>query len=257
MKKVLFYGLLLLGIFLVGVCIPDSYIEVDFQKKNQPPSMEHLFGTDWYGRDLFARSLKGLSTSLFLGATASLASGVIALFVGILSGLSPKWVDQTIGFVIDLMMSMPHLVLQLLISYSLGGGVKGVLWSLILTHWTSLARLLRGEVLRLKEEQWVKVAKKSGKSPIYISIHHLLPNLFPHCMVGVVLSFPHAILHESSLTFLGFGLSPEQSAIGVMMAESVGYLSAGYWWMLSSGICLSLTVCFFAKLGEGLQEALF
>lgn len=253
MKKVLCYSLLLLGIFLLGLWVPEA--AVDFQNKNQPPSASHLFGTDWYGRDLLSRSLKGLSTSLFLGGVASVVSGMLALFVGILSGLSPKWLDTIIGFVIDLIMSMPHLVLQLLISYSLGGGVKGVLWSLILTHWTSLARLIRGEVGRLKEEHWMKLGKKLGKTPLYMSIHHLLPMLFPQVVVGIVLAFPHAILHESSLTFLGFGLSPEQSAIGVMLSESVGYLSAGHWWMLSSGICLSVTVWLFAKLGESLQEA--
>lgn len=257
MKKVLCYLFLLLGIFLCGLSIPETSLEVDFQQKNQPPSLSHPFGTDWYGRDLFARSIKGLSTSLLIGGVASLISGCLALFVGILSGLSPKWLDSALGFLIDFMMSLPHLVLQVLISYALGGGVKGVLWSLILTHWTSLARLLRSEVLRLKEEHSLKVAKKMGKSSLYLSVYHMLPTLFPQFMVGVVLAFPHAILHESSLTFLGFGLSPEQSAIGVMMAESISYLTAGYWWMLCSGVLLSITVLLFAKLGESLQEALF
>lgn len=253
MKKICLISMILCSLVLVGLLLPESSIVVDFSLKNQAPSFSHIFGTDWYGRDIFLRTVKGLSTSILIGFATSLGSAVLALVVGICSVLS-KQGDYFFGFLIDLLMSMPHLVLQLLISFSLGGGVTGVLFSLIFTHWATMARLIRSELLALTQSPWVKLSRKLGKSSIYIAFHHLLPSLYPQLLVGMILTFPHAILHEASLTFLGFGLSPEQSAIGVMISESVDYLSSGTWWILCSGVCLVLVVFLFEELGQTLKE---
>lgn len=255
MKKIVFISSFFLLLVMVGFFIPESLILVDFDLKNQAPSHSHLFGTDWYGRDIFLRTLKGLSTSIFIGLLTSFGSAIIAVTVGILSVFT-KTGDKICGFLIDLLMSMPHLVLQLLISFALGGGVRGVLFSLVLTHWTSLARLMRSEILVLSQSQPVKMAKKFGKTSGYIARQHILPTLFPQILVGMILTFPHAILHEASLTFLGFGLSPEKSAIGVMISESVDYLSSGNWWILCSGFCLVGVVLLFDRLGETCKKLL-
>lgn len=256
MKKL--YGCLVTLVFFVciGFLIPETWCAVDFLQKQQAPSLQHIFGTDWYGRDIFFRTWKGLSTSILLGTIASVSCSLIALVVGVTSALAPTYIDRMLGFIIDLVMSMPHMVLQVLISFSLGGGVKGVLLSLILTHWTSMARLVRSEVLQRKEEQYIKMATQFGSSNFYIFRVHLLPSLYPHLLVGILLAFPHTILHEASLTFLGFGLSPEQAAIGVMLSESVSYLNHGYWWVLSSGLCLVAVVLFFDRLGQHAKELL-
>ena len=122
-----------------------------------------------------------------------------------------------------------------------------------LTHWTSLARLIRGEVLQLKESNYIRIAERLGHSRWYIAFRHMAPCLFPQFAVGLVLLFPHAILHEASITFLGFGLSPEQPAIGVILSESMQYLAMGKWWLaLFPGILLLVTVLMFHFIGQGL-----
>ena len=126
-----------------------------------------------------------------------------------------------------------------------------------LTHWTSLARLIRGEVLQLKESEYIQIAEKLGHSKMRIAWKHMFPHLLPQFLVGLVLMFPHAILHESSITFLGFGLSAEQPAIGVILSESMTYLIMGNWWLaLFPGLMLVLTVVLFDLGGNALRSIL-
>ena len=125
------------------------------------------------------------------------------------------------------------------------------------THWCSLARLIRGEVLQLRSQQYVAVSRKLGKSTGWILKNHLLPHLLPQFIVGLVLLFPHAILHEASISFLGFGLSPEQPAIGIILSESMRYLSAGMWWSaVLPGLTLVLLVLLVDKFGDYLRMIL-
>lgn len=193
--------------------------------------------------------------SIRLGILAAGVSAVIAMILGIVSAVGGKIVDGAVTWVIDLVMGIPHILLLILISYACGKGFKGVVIGISLTHWTSLARLIRGEVLQLKEAQYIKVAEKLGVSRWRIACQHMLPHLFPQFLVGLILLFPHAILHEASITFLGFGLSPEQPAIGVILSESMKYLSMGKWWLaLFPGLLLVLTVALFDVAGESLRK---
>ena len=137
----------------------------------------------------------------------------------------------------------------------MGKGFGGVAAGIALTHWPSLARLIRAEVIQLRESPYIQVAEKMGKSRWYIVRKHLIPHLLPQFLVGLVLIFPHAVLHESSLTFLGFGLSSEQPAIGIILSESMKYLITGKWWLaLFPGIMLALVVVLFYKAGENLRK---
>ena len=130
-----------------------------------------------------------------------------------------------------------------------------MLVGLCATHWTSLARLIRGEVLQLCSQQYVAVSRKLGKSGGWILRCHLLPHLVPQFFVGLVLLFPHAILHEASISFLGYGLPPEQPAIGIILAESMKYLSAGMWWLaVFPGLLLVMIVLLVDRLGENLKR---
>ncbi|MBQ6059353.1 MAG: ABC transporter permease, partial [Clostridia bacterium] len=177
--------------------------------------------------------------------------------VGIASAIGSRWVDSLINWVIDLVMGVPHTILIILISFALGRGLKGLLIGIAATHWCSLARLIRGEVLQLRSQQYVAVSRKLGKSSGWILIHHLLPHLVPQFFVGLVLMFPHAILHEASISFLGFGLPPEQSAIGIILSESMRYLSIGMWWTaVLPGATLVLIVLLIDRLGEHLRTIL-
>ena len=160
--------------------------------------------------------------------------------------------DKVITFIIDLILGIPHILLLLLISVALGKGLRGVALGIALTHWPSLARLIRAEVLQLKESPYIQVAQKLGKSRWYIARKHMLPHLLPQFLVGLVLLFPHAILHEASITFLGFGLSSESPAVGVILSESMKYLAMGKWWLaLFPGLFLVGTVLLFSLYRTG------
>ena len=247
-------ALLFAAVYAAGVLIPDSLADPSFLNTKLPPSMEHPFGTDALGRDLFFRTLKGLSISMTGGMVASLISAVIAVLIGIAAAMGSKRVDNLINWVIDLVMGVPHMVLIMLISVAMGRGLKGLLVGVAATHWCSLARLIRAEVMQLRQQQYVAVSRKLGKSSGWILVNHLLPHLVPQFFVGLVLMFPHAILHEAAISFLGYGLPPDQPAIGIILSESMKYLSAGLWWpAVFPGLTLLLIVLLVDKLGDNLR----
>lgn len=250
-------SVLLMGIYLGGILIPDELTASSFRNTKLPPSLQHPFGTDSLGRDLFFRTLKGLSVSMTIGILSSVISAVIAVFVGIAAATGSKKVDAAINWLIDLVMGVPHMILIILISFAFGRGLKGLLIGVAATHWCSLARLIRGEVLQLRSQQYVAVSRRLGKSSGWILVNHLLPHLVPQFFVGLVLLFPHAILHESAISFLGYGLPPDQPAIGIILAESMKYLSAGLWWpAVFPGLTLLMIVLLVEKLGDNLRMIL-
>ena len=241
-------------IYAVGILIPEDAVASSFLNTQTPPSMEHPFGTDALGRDLLLRTLKGMAVSMSVGLTASLVSAGIAVLAGIAAATGSKYIDASINWLIDLVMSVPHTILVILISFSMGRGLKGLLIGIAATHWCSLARLIRGEVLQLRSQQYVLISRKLGKSGRWILVHHMLPHLAPQFLVGLVLLFPHAILHEASVSFLGFGLSPEQPAIGIILSESMRYISTGIWWpAVFPGLSLALMVLLVDKLADCLR----
>lgn len=246
---------LLAAIVISGVLATDAAMQTDFSAKNLAPSFAHLFGTDWMGRDMFLRTLAGLSTSVLVGLLAAGASSLVALVLGAAAALGGKKVDAAVTWLIDLMMGVPHIVLLILISFALGKGFWGVAIGVALTHWPSLARVVRAEILQCRQSTFVEVARKLGKSRANIAVRHMLPYVLPQFLVGLILLFPHAILHEAAITFLGFGLPPEQPAIGVILSESMGYLSAGMWWLaVFPGLALIATVLLFDAAGSNLRR---
>lgn len=259
-KTIIFAALIffvILGVYLSGALLSDDLIQADFSKKALKPSLEHPFGTDLLGRDMLVRTVKGLSVSISVGMIASSVSAVIALFVGVAAATGRSWLDHFINWVIDLVMGIPHTVLLILISFACGKGLKGVLIGVAVTHWTGLARIIRSEVLQIGSQQYIGVSKKLGHSSWWITVHHILPHMVPQFIIGLILLFPHAIMHESGLTFLGFGLSPEQPAIGIILSESMKYLSSGMWWLaFFPGLMLVVIVLLFDRLGENMKKIL-
>lgn len=259
-KPIIFAALIfavILGVYLSGALLSDELIQADFSQKALKPSLEHPFGTDLLGRDMLVRTVKGLSVSISVGMIASSVSAVIALFVGAAAATGRSWLDHFINWVIDLVMGIPHTVLLILISFACGKGLKGVLIGVAVTHWTGLARIIRSEVLQIRSQQYIGVSKKLGHSSWWITVRHILPHMVPQFIIGLILLFPHAIMHESGLTFLGFGLSPEQPAVGIILSESMKYLSSGMWWLaFFPGLMLVVIVLLFDRLGENMKKIL-
>ena len=245
----------LAAIVVAGLLVTDAATATDFAQKNLAPSLAHPFGTDWMGRDMLLRTLAGLSMSVLVGLLAAGASSVIALVLGAVAALGGKKADAVVTWLIDLMMGIPHIVLLILISFALGKGFWGVTIGVAVTHWPSLARVVRAEILQCRESTFVAVARKLGQSPVRIALKHMVPYVLPQFIVGLILLFPHAILHEAAVTFLGFGLPPEQPAIGVILSESMAHLSAGMWWLaVFPGLALIATVLLFDVAGSNLRK---
>ena len=152
-------------------------------------------------------------------------------------------------------MSVPHTVLLILISIAFSKGATGLLIGIALTHWASLARLIRAEVLQVRDQQFVLCSRRFGKSPFWVATKHIIPHVLPQFFVGLILEFPHAIMHESGLTFLGFGMPPEQPAIGIILSESMRYISSGAWWLVFfPGLALVLIVILIEALGTTVRH---
>ena len=249
-----FAGAALCAVTAGGMLLTDAATATDFSRKNLPPCAAFLFGTDWMGRDMLARTLAGLSLSVRVGALTAAVSAIIALALGTACAALGGRVDALISWLIDLVMGIPHILLILLVSIACGRGFWGVTAGVALTHWTSLARLVREEALLVRQAPCFQMARRLGTPRWSILRNHYFPHLLPQLVTGLILQFPHAILHEASVTFLGFGLPPEQPAVGVILAESMAYLTTGRWWLaLFPGLSLVLTVSLFALAGERLR----
>lgn len=249
-----FMSLLLIAIVTSSVFIDGGSLSTDFGSKNLAPSLDHPFGTDWMGRDMFIRTLGGLGLSIVIGAIASTISTVLSVILGLLSSVG-KIEDSFVSWLVDVFLSIPHLLLIILISIGLGGGATGVIIGVAFTHWTSLTRVVRAEIKQLKTQDYIQISRNFGRSKRWIAVKHFMPHLFPQFILGTILMFPHAILHEASVTFLGFGLSPHEPAIGIILSESMRYLSSGYWWLaFFPGLSLLIVVLSFDMIGENLDK---
>lgn len=250
-------AILLLLVVAGGLLSAPQAVMANFDAKNLAPSLAHPFGTDWMGRDMCARTLTGLSTSVLVGLLAASVSSVVALTLAAFSALCGPRADAVVTWLVDLFMGIPHIVMLILISYACGKGFFGVTVALSLTHWPSLTRVLRAEILQCNQSAFVEHARKLGTSRAHIARTHMVPYVLPQFLVGLVLLFPHAITHEASITFLGFGLPPDLPAIGIILSESMSYLTAGMWWLtVFPGLALVCTVMLFDVVGSGLRRLL-
>ena len=246
-------GLVLLIIFISG-WMTDANLPTDFAIKMQAPSFAHPFGTDWMGRDMLTRTMKGLSLSIVIGVGASVISSIIATILAFVASVN-RWFDEFVSWLIDLFASIPHILLLMMISIALGKGAFGVIMAVAFSHWVNLTRVLRAEVLQINTSEYVALSNRLGRSKLWIAKEHILPLVISQIFVGTLLVFPHAIMHEASITFLGFGLSPHEPAIGIILSESMSYLAMGAWWLaFFPGLALLIVVLLFDIIGDNLKR---
>ncbi|WP_371627435.1 ABC transporter permease [Streptomyces sp. NBC_01116] len=203
---------------------------VDLANKLDPPSWAHPFGTDDVGRDLLLRCIYGLRVSLLVGLVAALTATVIGTAIGALAGAFGGWTDRVVMRVVDALSSVPHLLLGIFIVAMFRPGVWPVIISVALTHWLSTARIVRSEVLSLRSRPFIDAAVSGGASRTRVVVRHLLPGVLPQAGLAAVLMVPHAMWHESALSFLGLGLPAHQASLGNLVQSARGSLLAGDWW---------------------------
>ena len=248
-------GCFIFGILVWGTTMPESAYAVDYGQKNLVPSAAHPFGTDHMGRDMLLRSVKGMSISLQIGIAAAFVSSCIALVLGTLSAAFGGKVDQFVLWLVDLCMGVPHILLILMISVMMGGGIMGVSVGVIVTHWPRLTRIIRAEVMQLRTQPYILAARQYGYSWVTVARRHFVPHVLPQYIIGLVLLFPHAIMHEAGISFLGYGLPLDMPAIGIILSESMRYLALGMWWLaFFPGFLLLLIVLIFDRLGAALRD---
>lgn len=240
---------------VLGVILAPASVASDFTVKNLAPTLSHPFGTDWMGRDMFARTVCGLGISALIGAVSTVLSCLLALVFAGLAAFGGTRVDAAVSWLIDLVLGIPHIVLLILVSYALGRGTLGVAVGVALTHWPGLARVLRAEMLGCLSQPYIQASRALGVRQGRIFLSHVLPAVLPQLICGAVLAFPHAVLHEASITFLGFGLPSELPAIGVILSESMGYLSAGMWWLaFFPGLSLVAVTLLLSRVGSLVRQ---
>ncbi|MCX5167462.1 ABC transporter permease [Streptomyces antibioticus] len=219
-----------LAVLLVPPLVRLDQQAVDLSAKLLAPSWAHPFGTDDVGRDLLLRCVYGLRVSLLVGAAAALTATLIGTAVGATAGALGGWADRALMRVVDTVSSVPHLLLGIFIVAMFRPGVWPVVVSVALTHWLSTARIVRAEVLSLRSRPYIDAAVSGGASRWRVLVRHLLPGVLPQAALAAVLMVPHAMWHESALSFLGLGLPTHTASLGTLIQSARGSLLAGQWW---------------------------
>ncbi|NUV52533.1 ABC transporter permease [Streptomyces coelicolor] len=244
-----------LAVLLVPPLVQLDQQAVDLAAKLRPPSWAHPFGTDDVGRDLLLRCVYGLRVSLLVGVVAALTATVIGTAVGAAAGALGGWADRLVMRLVDTLSSVPHLLLGIFIVAMFRPGVWPVVISVALTHWLSTARIVRAEVLSLRSRPFVDAAVSGGASRWRVTVRHLLPGVLPQAGLAAVLMVPHAMWHESALSFLGLGLPTHTASLGTLIQGARGSLLAGQWWpTLFPGLFLILPTLAIAGLAGVWRE---
>ena len=222
------------------------------------PNEEFIFGNDDLGRDVFVRTLFGARVSLTIALLATGIELVIGVTLGMLAGFGRGWIDTAISRFIDLILSIPFLLLGISLSVVLGGGQTLIVFVIAFFGWPYIARIVRGQTLSLRESQFVEAAYSLGAPSRWIMFREILPNLIAPIIIYATLIIPQNILGEAALSFLGVGVKPPTAAWGQMLASATSYVSAGaaWWFMFWPGLALFITVLGFNLLGDGLRDAL-
>ena len=220
-------------------------------------SGEHLLGTDHVGRDVLSRLIFGARVSMVVGFTAVVVAGVIGTWLGILSGYLGGWVDQVIMRITDTWLALPALTFAIFLAAIVGPSEMNIVIILGAVYWTRYARVIRGEVLSLKEREFVRLAIVAGCSTRTIMCRHILPNVLNSAIVLATLMLGVVIVTEAALSFLGVGVPPPKPAWGLMLADGKKGLMVGYWWLtVLPGMCIMLMVLSANLLGDWLRVKL-
>ena len=235
---------------------PYEYDAQDFMVSDEPPSMAHWFGTDMFGRDLLVRVLYGARISLAVGFLASFISLFIGVIYGGISGFAGGKTDNVMMSIVDVIYSVPVMIYVILLMVVVGPGLKSIFITLGISYWAPMARIVRAEVMRLKNEEFILAARVIGASPRRILLRHLIPNAMGSVLVTLTFSIPGAIFTESFLSFVGLGVSAPMASWGVLCSDAVGALSVYPWQLFFPAGAISITILAFNFLGDGLRDAL-
>lgn len=205
----------------------------DFTQARQAPSLEHWFGTDHSGRDLFVWTASGLRVSLLIAAVCAVLATLVGVAAGATAATLGGRIDRIVMRTTDGVNALPHLLLGIVIVALFAGSIPAIIASIALTHWPQVARIVRADILTARESGYVDSAYLWGSSRWQVAREHLIPAAAPQALIAVVMLLPHAIWHEATLSFLGLGLPPDEASIGTLLEIARGDLLTGAWWTLT------------------------
>jgi ABC-type dipeptide/oligopeptide/nickel transport system permease subunit len=247
---------LMLGVAIFGpFFVKTNPLEMNVMDRLQPPSAQHWFGTDSFGRDLFSRIIYGARISLEIGLSVTIISGIAGIFIGLISGYYKK-LDSVLMRIMDAMMSFPALLLAMVLVASLGSGLQNIILALAITSIPKVGRMVRGVVLSVKQMEHVEAAEVIGAKDNRIMFFHILPLSLSPAIVQLTSIMANTVLSEASLTFLGVGLQPDIPSWGNIINEGRMLLQQAPWLTVIPGLCIMITVLAFNLVGDSLRDLL-
>lgn len=253
----LYTVIVIIGVAVVGPWMSHlSYSDQDLMQTNQAPSSKHWFGTDSLGRDLFIRVLYGARISLSIGIVASLINLIIGVIYGGLAGMLGGKVDRIMMNIVDVLYGIPVLLYVILLMVILEPGLTNIFIALGIAYWLGMARIVRGQILSLKEQEYILAARIIGATQWRILFRHLIPNSLGPIIITMTLAIPEAIFTEAFLSFIGLGVSAPMASWGVLSSEGVTSLRSYPFQLFFPGMAISITMLAFIFLGDGLRDAL-
>ena len=242
----------LFGLYL----LPHTPTEQSLRNRFAPPSPEHRMGTDELGRDQLARIVSGGRVSIALGFVVSITSVLIGSTLGVVSGYMGGKIDDLLMRFVDFMLSLPLLAVLLIAAFIIGPGFWNMVLVLVIFGWMGICRVVRGETLALKEEEFIQASRALGVPTPLILLRHIIPNVMAPVLVYATLGVGNAILQESYLSYLGLGIQPPTPSWGNMLMNARQYLSSAPWLALWPGFFIFITILAFNFMGDGLRDAL-
>lgn len=259
MNKLMLFGLMIVTFFAIVAIFapfiaPYDHGQIDIENILTGPSKEHILGTDSLGRDLFSRMVYGTRISLLVGLIAVGISAIIGILLGSLAGYYGRWMDVLIMRFVDIMLCFPTFFLILAVIALLEPSIVNIMVIIGVTSWMGVARLIRAEIMSLKERDFIYAERAIGASDFRIIARHLVPNAMAPVLVTITLGIAAAILVESSLSFLGIGVQPPTPSWGNILNEGKSVMGAAWWMVVCPGMAIFITVLGYNLLGEGLRE---
>jgi peptide/nickel transport system permease protein len=245
--------LILTALFAPWIAPYDAY-QLDPVNRLKPPSSEHWFGTDTAGRDMLSRVIFGSRISIRIGGTVVFLAVISGSLIGLFSGYLGGKFDEVVMRVTDIFFSVPYLILAMAITAALGPGLINAMFSLSLVWWPIYARLIRGQVLQIREAPYIEAAAGLGATRMRIVFRHILPNAVTPIIVQASLDFGNAIMYAAALSFIGLGAQPPTPEWGAMISTARNYLQDSWWFATFPGLAILVTVIGFNLLGDGIRD---
>jgi peptide/nickel transport system permease protein len=244
------------GDFAVWPLVPYSPTEYDLLESLSPPNRSHWFGTDDSGRDVLSRMIHGARISLSVGFVAVGIALLIGIFLGSIAGYFGGWIDHVVSRVIEILVTIPTFFLIIAIIAFLPPSIYNIMVVIGLTGWTGVARFVRAEFFKLKQLDFIMASRSLGASHARIIFLHMLPNAMAPVLVSAVFGIAGAILTESSLSFLGFGVPPPTPSWGDILSQSRNYIEFAWWLTIFPGLAIFLSITAYNLVGEGMRDAM-